>query len=120
MDLDTEEEVEDTEEGVEELQQIGFARFITDHVTTFYLTDVYVVPEHRGTGLGRWLIQCCNEILEDKKALRRVMLMASPGEGVEFYEKELGMMQIDKEKHVLCMTRTGKASGDAGRSQQQR
>ncbi len=36
---------------------IGFARVITDFVTTAYLADVFVAPEHRGQGLGLWLVQ---------------------------------------------------------------
>ncbi len=32
--------------------QVGFARIISDRHTTCYLADVYVLPEHRGRGLG--------------------------------------------------------------------
>ena len=39
-------------------QQIGLARVITDGATFAYLCDVYVLPEHRGQGLGTWLMQC--------------------------------------------------------------
>jgi GNAT superfamily N-acetyltransferase len=38
--------------------QIGLARVITDLATFAYLCDVYVLPERRGLGLGRWLMQC--------------------------------------------------------------
>ena len=38
--------------------QIGLARVITDETTFAYLCDVYVLPEHRGRGLGRWLMEC--------------------------------------------------------------
>ncbi|KEQ70112.1 hypothetical protein M436DRAFT_24100, partial [Aureobasidium namibiae CBS 147.97] len=77
--------------GLYALEQVGFARFVTDHVTVFYLTDVYVEPDSRGKGLGKWLISCCREILDSKPHLMRAMLMASPGEGKEFYAKSLGM-----------------------------
>ena len=36
---------------------IGFARVITDFVTTAYLADVFLSPEHRGKGVGLWLVQ---------------------------------------------------------------
>jgi GNAT superfamily N-acetyltransferase len=36
---------------------IGCARALTDFARTAYLSDVYVMPEHRGHGLGRWLVQ---------------------------------------------------------------
>jgi N-acetylglutamate synthase-like GNAT family acetyltransferase len=38
--------------------QIGFARVITDFATIGYLGDVFVLPEHRGNGLGKWLVEC--------------------------------------------------------------
>ena len=37
-------------------QQVGFARVITDYATLGYLADVFVLEEHRGSGLGVWLI----------------------------------------------------------------
>lgn len=37
--------------------QIGFARVITDGATFAYLGDVFVVPEYRGLGLGKWLVK---------------------------------------------------------------
>lgn len=37
--------------------QVGFARAITDFATTGYLADVFVLEEHRGHGLGVWLIE---------------------------------------------------------------
>jgi GNAT superfamily N-acetyltransferase len=38
--------------------QIGGARLCTDRVTFAYLMDVFVLPEHRGEGLGVWLMEC--------------------------------------------------------------
>jgi GNAT superfamily N-acetyltransferase len=38
--------------------QAGFARAITDYATFAYLADVFVLPPHRGHGLGVWLIEC--------------------------------------------------------------
>lgn len=39
-------------------RQVGLTRVITDETTFAYLCDVYVLPEHRGQGLGRWLVEC--------------------------------------------------------------
>jgi GNAT superfamily N-acetyltransferase len=36
--------------------QIGFARVVTDYATFAWLADVFVLPEFRGRGLGKWLI----------------------------------------------------------------
>jgi GNAT superfamily N-acetyltransferase len=38
--------------------QIGHGRVITDHATFAYVADVFMLPEHRGKGLGVWLMEC--------------------------------------------------------------
>jgi GNAT superfamily N-acetyltransferase len=37
-------------------RQIGFARVVTDYATFAWLADVFILDEHRGRGLGKWLI----------------------------------------------------------------
>ena len=37
--------------------QIGFARIISDYSTFSYLADVFIIPEFRGLGLGKWLVE---------------------------------------------------------------
>ena len=37
--------------------QVGFARAVSDGVTIAYLADVYVLPAHRGRGLGLALVR---------------------------------------------------------------
>jgi GNAT superfamily N-acetyltransferase len=39
------------------VEQIGFARVVTDLATYAYLSDVFVVEHRRGNGLGDWLIE---------------------------------------------------------------
>lgn len=36
--------------------QVGFARAVSDGVSDAYLADVYVLPAHRGLGLGKQLV----------------------------------------------------------------
>jgi len=36
--------------------QVGFARAVSDGHTVAYLADVYVLPEHRGRGLGKEIV----------------------------------------------------------------
>jgi GNAT superfamily N-acetyltransferase len=36
--------------------QVGFARVVTDYATFAWIADVFVVPEHRGHGLSKWLM----------------------------------------------------------------
>ncbi len=38
-------------------KQAGFARVVTDYATYAYLGDVFVLEEHRGRGLSKWLMQ---------------------------------------------------------------
>ena len=40
---------------------IGCARAVTDFARFAYLSDVFVLPEHRGHGLGRWLVETMME-----------------------------------------------------------
>jgi GNAT superfamily N-acetyltransferase len=54
-------------------RQVGFARVLTDHAALAWLADVFVVSEHRGRGLGKWLVET---VLAhpDLEHLRRFML----------------------------------------------
>jgi GNAT superfamily N-acetyltransferase len=38
-------------------EQAGFARVVTDYATFGWLADVFVLPEHRTAGLGKWLVE---------------------------------------------------------------
>jgi len=79
------------------LTQIGMARLLTDHVTFAYLTDVFIDESHRGLGLGKWLIRCVREFVEDIPDLRRMVLLSgSKAETARrTYRSELGMTEID-------------------------
>ena len=37
--------------------QVGFARVVSDFATFAYLCDVFIVTEHRGKGLSKWLME---------------------------------------------------------------
>jgi GNAT superfamily N-acetyltransferase len=54
-------------------RQVGFARLVSDTVTFGWLCDVFVLPEARGHGLGKWLIEV---VVETARlwGLRRVVL----------------------------------------------
>lgn len=36
---------------------VGFARIVTDYATFAWVADVFVVSEHRGRGLSKWLME---------------------------------------------------------------
>ena len=43
-------------EGEPGSRQVAYARVVTDRATFAWLCDVFVVREHRGRGLGKWLM----------------------------------------------------------------
>lgn len=97
------------------LDQIGFARLVTDNITFAYLTDLYVVPEHQGRGLGGWLIDCVDELLEPLPYLRWAMLRTSMQKSEESYEKRLGMTVLTSGEISEGPVMMGK-KGKAGRA----
>ncbi len=38
-------------------EQVGFARIVTDKATFAYIGDVYILEDHRGKGLSKWLME---------------------------------------------------------------
>ena len=66
---------------LEKTRQVGFARVVTDRATFAYLCDVYVIEEHRGRGLGKWLI---DELLThpDLQRLKRFVLVTDDAHGL--------------------------------------
>lgn len=62
-------------------RQVAFGRVVSDHATFAYVCDVFVVPEHRGRGVGKTLIE---HILEHPsvKQLRRVVLITKDAHGL--------------------------------------
>lgn len=61
--------------------QIGFARVLTDHMTTFYLMDVVIAEAHRNQGYGTKLM---NKIMEDTGHLYGILHTET---AVNFYKK---------------------------------
>lgn len=101
-------------EGKEAREQIGMARMCTDYVTFAYLTDVYLLPEWRKDGLGKWMVACVKEVIDGIPELRRAMLLTSTGVGQEFYKRELGWWDVVEERQegLGCMTLKGWGFGD--------
>ncbi len=62
-------------------QQVGFARVITDKATFAYLADVFVIEEHRGKGLSKWLMENIHQHPQ-LQALRRWMLVTKDAQGL--------------------------------------
>jgi GNAT superfamily N-acetyltransferase len=74
-------------------KQVGFGRLITDKATFAFLADVFVLKEHRGKGLSKWLmrtIQCHPEL----QNLRRWLLTTKDAHGL--YE-QLGWKKLSED-----------------------
>ncbi|KAJ9638070.1 uncharacterized protein PV06_04947 [Exophiala oligosperma] len=88
---------------------IGFARWITDMVTVNYLTDVYILPEHRGKRLGVWMMECVDDTFKAMPHLRGMILIADRGSSTEsFYRRHLSMGDLASPS--FCMDRKGQGS----------
>ena len=66
-------------------RQAGYARVVTDRATFGWVCDLFVLPEHRGRGLGRKLVRAIAEH-PDLRDVRRLMLATYDAHGL--YESE--------------------------------
>jgi GNAT superfamily N-acetyltransferase len=66
-----------TDEG----RQVGVARSVTDWATFAWIADVYIDREHRGRGLGRWLVGELRDRLEEA-GIQRLVLATKDAHGV--------------------------------------
>ena len=57
-------------------RQVGYARVVTDGVTFGYLADVFVVPEVRGRGIGKALMDAVLEHPDVRDVARLTLLTA--------------------------------------------
>lgn len=54
-------------------EQVAFARAVTDRATFAWIADVFVLPQYRGHGLGRFVVSTLLDHPE-LRGLRRIML----------------------------------------------
>ena len=77
--------------------QVGFARVITDRATFAYLADVFIVEQHRGHGLGTWLIETIVSHPE-LSGLRRWILVTRDAH--DLYRK-FGFMELQNPERFM-------------------
>lgn len=80
----------------EDSAQVGFARVVTDRATFGYLSDVFILPSHRGRGLSRWLIDCVTAH-PSLQGLRRWHLVTRDAQGLY---KRYGFRTPDPARHM--------------------
>jgi N-acetylglutamate synthase-like GNAT family acetyltransferase len=74
-----------------EAKQIGFVRAVTDFVRFAWIMDVFVLPEYRGRGLSKWMMETMVEQSE-LKDVRKMMLCTYDAHGL--YE-QYGFQTLD-------------------------
>ncbi|MDR7077607.1 N-acetylglutamate synthase-like GNAT family acetyltransferase [Neobacillus niacini] len=74
-----------------EAKQIGFVRAVTDFVRFAWIMDVFVLPEYRGRGLSKWMMETMVEQSELKE-VRKMMLCTYDAHGL--YE-QYGFQTLD-------------------------
>jgi GNAT superfamily N-acetyltransferase len=82
--------------------QAGFARVVTDGVTFAWLADVFVVDEHRGRGLGVWLIETVISH-PDVQGVRQLLLATADAHGL--YER-FGFVTVESGR-LMALRLTG-------------
>ncbi|KAL4816782.1 hypothetical protein BDW67DRAFT_161550 [Aspergillus spinulosporus] len=93
-----------------QMQQVGFARLITDTCTFAYLTDVYILPEYQGLGLGGWMLDCVDELVKPLPYLRWFLLRTGEERSLGAYRARYGMDVLDNgdiSRGALFMGRKG-------------
>ena len=76
--------------------QVGLARVVSDRATFAWLCDVYVLEEHRGHGLGKWLMECVKAHPE-LQGLRRWLLATRDAHGLY---KQFGFEPVDPDRFM--------------------
>jgi len=82
-------------------RQVSFARVVTDRATFAYLCDVYVLEEHRGRGLARWMMEAVTAH-PDLQGLRRFVLHTRDAHGLY---REFGFTDPANPRGYLEITR---------------
>ena len=79
-------------------KQVGFARIVSDSATVGWICDMFILPSHQGTGLGRWLVESMMEH-PDIKGLRRILL--NTRDAHDLYIKYAGFRSLLKAESWL-------------------
>lgn len=80
-------------------QQVGFARVVTDYATFGYLADVFILPEQRGNGFSKQLIQTIMRH-DALQGIRRMMLVTQDAHGLY---NQFGFTPIDSPENTMAI-----------------
>jgi GNAT superfamily N-acetyltransferase len=77
--------------------QIGFARVVTDQATFAYLADVFILPEHRGQGLSKQLM----EVISNWPALQGLRRWILATRDAHSLYEQFGFTALDKPQNLM-------------------
>jgi GNAT superfamily N-acetyltransferase len=81
--------------------QLGFARAVTDRAVFAWMSDVFVLPAARGTGIGRALVACLLDHPE-LATINRWMLVTRDAHGLY---REFGFGPFDDPSRLMARLR---------------
>ncbi|WP_339832109.1 GNAT family N-acetyltransferase [uncultured Parvibaculum sp.] len=93
-------------------EQAGFGRMVTDMSRFAWMSDVYILPVHRGNGLGKWIVET---MVNDPALAAVTRIMLSTNDAHELYER-LGFRVIGGDHEEARQTMQLKRSGSRPRS----
>lgn len=65
-------------------EQAGFGRMVTDITRFAWMSDVYILPVHRGNALGKWLVET---MVNDPALASVTRIMLSTNDAHSLYER---------------------------------
>ncbi|RNB90038.1 N-acetyltransferase [Brevibacillus fluminis] len=90
------------EPGSADCRQVGFARVISDCATFAYLCDVFILPEHSGVGLGKWLMEVITQF-PPISGVRRFLLATRDAHGLY---AQYGFEPLAKPESFMAISRS--------------
>jgi RimJ/RimL family protein N-acetyltransferase/predicted N-acetyltransferase YhbS len=90
--------------------QAGYARVVTDGATFAWIGDLFVIEEHRGRGLGKWLVEA---VLDhpDLRDARKIVLATADAQGLY---RRFGFRGAHPERMMEISLTPDEAYGPAG------
>jgi len=82
--------------------QVGFTRAVTDRATFAWVCDVFVLPGHRGRGLGHWMVRTLLAH-PDLTGIRRFMLATADAHQVY---ADCGFAPLDSPDRYMAIWRS--------------
>jgi GNAT superfamily N-acetyltransferase len=81
-------------------EQAGFGRMVTDFTRFAWMSDVYILPVHRGNALGKWLVET---MLEDPALAPVRRFLLSTNDAHSLYRR-FGFISIGDEDEEARIT----------------